>query len=115
LVDIGITGAAPVGHQNGNVVIGVADVVVGNERTTLAFHVRTHGVEQVLRRRDVTADGADIGLDDAQREFHGCLQSQADPKSLLYGVACSSYAVMEIIVFPAFFVVDPAQPQEYLT
>jgi hypothetical protein len=70
-VDFGVAHAARVRHQDGDIVAGVADIAVEQQTLPLPGNEGSHRVEQALRRADVAADRADVGLDDAQGDFHG--------------------------------------------
>jgi len=74
-----VVGAAPVGAQDGDVVAGVADVGVDQQVLALLADMGPDRLQQLARRLDVAADGADIGLDDAQCDLHGVLPESASP------------------------------------
>ena len=54
-----------------------------------------YGLQQFLRWADMPADGADVGLDDAESEFHGALRSSTYPSvvRVSLGGEADSYTV----------------------
>jgi hypothetical protein len=53
------------GHQDRNVVACVADVAVQNQALPVSLNVTGHRFEELGRRSDMAADGADICLESA--------------------------------------------------
>ena len=56
---------ACVGHENRDVVAGMADVMIEQQPGSPLPNVSLHGLLQAFRRSHIATDRADIGLDDA--------------------------------------------------
>src|SRR5690606_17744570 len=62
--------AVRVAHHDRDVVAGEADVAVDEQLAAGFGDVPAHRLEQLCRRADVPADGADIRFDDTQCDLH---------------------------------------------
>jgi hypothetical protein len=81
LVDGAVALAPTMRHENRNVVAGGTDVAVEQERGAVRLDEAAHRRQELRGRSDVTADRADVGFDDAEREFMATLRGRRAPRA----------------------------------
>ena len=69
-MDAFVPGAVIVGHENGDIITGITDVVIDKQLGTVLRDVGAHGMEQLSRGANVAADGADIRFYNTESDFH---------------------------------------------